>query len=250
MPDNWPFADLDNLAVITLKRVIQGNSPVLLVTHDADDGGWQFLDGAEAAVEDAALVSLREMVQLDPSLFELADLPVGWSARRSSPGDPWERIDGEEARDLKTISDVEEYGWHVVIIPEDDEGPAFAFSVGLSKNFGHPEVILFGLGIEAMHGIINLIGEEVRQGRRFSESQAASGIIEGFDLNFRPVSHDHYSEYLGTASSYYKGTDYPALQCVWPDRQGRFPWDTGFPESLRALQPSLAPSPPSDTEPG
>ena len=137
------------------------------------------------------------------------------------------------------ISDVEEYGWHVALIPADDEGPGFAFSIGLFKTYRHPEVILFGLGIEAMHGIINNIGEEVRQGRRFTEGEATSGIIKDFDVVFCEVHHDHYQEYLGTASWYYKNTDYPALQCVWPDRQGRFPWDVNFPASLRAIQPVM-----------
>jgi hypothetical protein len=239
MPEIWPFAEPENLAVFTLKRVIRGESPILLVSHDEDDGGWQFLDGAEAAVEDAAIVSLREMTRIDPSLLGLADLPVGWSARRSSPAAPWRRIDPEEVRDRKLLSDVEEFGWHVALIPEDDEGPAFAFTVGLYRTFGHPEVIVFGLGIQAMHGIVNVIGEEVRQGRRFSQGEAASGIIEGFDVRFRVVSAEHYAEYLGTASWYYKGTDYPSLQCVWPDRLGNFPWDSDFPESLRARQPLL-----------
>jgi hypothetical protein len=200
MTDDWLFADPENLAVFTLKRVIRGEAPVLFVSHDEDDGGWQFLDGAEAAVEDAALVGLREMTEIDPTLIELADLPIGWSARRSGPDEPWQRIDPEELRDRKLLSDIVEFGWHVALIPEDDEGTAFAFSIGLFTNFGHPEVILFGLGIEALHGIINLIGEEVRQGRRFAEGEVASGIIEGFDVGFREVSPKHYAEYLGSAS--------------------------------------------------
>jgi len=135
------------------------------------------------------------------------------------------------------------------MIPPDDEGPAFAFSIGLFKTFGHPEVILFGLKIEAMHGIINAIGEEVRQGRRFSEGEVTSGIIEGFDVRFCKISHDHYSEYFGTASWYYQSTEYPALQCVWPDRRGRFPWDDDFPESLRAIRPMLVRPPENCNEP-
>ncbi len=248
MSDPWPFADPENLAVFTLRRIIRGESPILSVSHDEDDGRWQFLDGEEAEIEDAALVCLGEMIRLDPSLLALADLPIGWSASRSSFQAPWKRMNPKEARDRKTISDVEEYGWHVGAIPADDEEPSFAFSVGLFKTFGHPEVILFGLGIEAMQGIINVIGEEVRQGRRFSEGEAASGIIEGFDVRFCEVSRDHYSEYLGTASWYYKSTDYPALQCVWPDRLGRFPWDDDFPESLRAIQPVLAQLPGNGNE--
>ena len=48
MADDWPFTDPENLAVFTLARVVRGESPILRVTHDEDDGGWQFTDGARS----------------------------------------------------------------------------------------------------------------------------------------------------------------------------------------------------------
>ena len=135
------------------------------------------MDGGEVAVEEASLVSLRSITQIDPSVLELADLPLGWVASRANPDEPWQRAPAvtEEDRERKVVSDIEEFGWHVVMIPDDDEGPAFAYSIGLFKSFGHPEVILFGLDLGVMHQIINLIGEEVRLGRRFSDGEAVSG---------------------------------------------------------------------------
>ena len=65
--------------------------PILLVTHDADDGMWQFLTGGPVQMADAMLVSLRELYRLDPSIGELADLPLGWTAERSAPEQPWTR---------------------------------------------------------------------------------------------------------------------------------------------------------------
>jgi hypothetical protein len=50
----------------------------LLVTHNEADGAWQFLpSGGAGHLKDAALVSLREMIERDGTLAELADLPVG-----------------------------------------------------------------------------------------------------------------------------------------------------------------------------
>jgi len=43
--DDWPFDQLPNCAVITLRRIVFGSAPILHVTHDRDDHGWQFLDG-------------------------------------------------------------------------------------------------------------------------------------------------------------------------------------------------------------
>jgi hypothetical protein len=242
MPADWPFDDPENLAVITLKRIVRGETPILRVTHDEDDGGWQFLDGDEVAVEEASLVSLRQMTRLDPSVLELADLPLSWVASRAGPGEPWQRAPAitEEDREQKLVSDIEEVGWHVIMIPEDDEGPALAYSIGLFQTFGHPEIIVFGLDLEVMHHVINLIGEEVRRGQRFADGQTASGIIEGYDVRFLDVARRHYPERFGYARWYYKGDDFPALQCLWPDKQGRFPTGAYYAEPLRACQPLLA----------
>ena len=243
MSENWPFADPENLAVFTLKRIVRGESPILRVTHDEEDGGWQFLDGGEVVVEEASLVSLRFVTQVDPSVLELADMPLGWVAERASPGEPWQRAAAvlEEDREGKLHSDVEEFGWHVVLIPEDDEGPAFAYSVGLFENLGHPEIVVLGLDLDVMHRLINLIGEEVKRGRRLADGEVVSGILDGYDVRFLDVARRHYPERFGYARRYYKGDDFSVLQCLWPDRRGHFPTDPGFPESLRARQHSLAP---------
>lgn len=243
MSADWPFEDPENVAVFTLGRIVRGEALILLVTHDEDDGGWQFLDGGEVAVADAALVSLREMARIDPGILELADLPVGWVAERAGPGEPWQRSPArdEGEREPTARPDSQDYEWTVYLIPEDDEGPAFAYSVGLFQAFGHPEVVVFGLDIRVMHAIINLIGEEVRRGRRFAEGEAYSEFLEGHDVRFLQVARRHYPEYFGRGTRFYRGDEFPVLQCLWPDRAGRFPTDPVFPEALRGLQPLLAP---------
>ncbi len=90
-PDEWPFDSPKNQAVITLDRIINGQSKILYVTHDASDGTWQFLDGGDVIESDAMVVGLAEMVEIDPTLKNLADLPEGWFAERSGPDDPWKR---------------------------------------------------------------------------------------------------------------------------------------------------------------
>jgi hypothetical protein len=145
----------------------------------------------------------------------------------------------EDEIEKKLVSDVEGYGWHVIRIADDDEGPGFAYSIGLFKSFGHPEIIVFGLDGMLMHRMINLIGEEIRQGRRFADGDAASGILEGYDVRFREVACRHYHEHCGYARWFYQGDDFPVLQCLWPDKKGRFPTDTGFARALRPRQPSL-----------
>jgi predicted adenylyl cyclase CyaB len=95
MDSGWRFADPQDTVVVTLERILRGDSSLLLVTHDADDGYWQFLDGEHVFEEDGATVYLGEMVQFDPSLLELADLPLGWYAWRDAPECPWQRAEDE-----------------------------------------------------------------------------------------------------------------------------------------------------------
>ena len=45
MAEPWPFADPPDMAVISVMQVFLQGMPVLHVTHDEDDGGWQFLTG-------------------------------------------------------------------------------------------------------------------------------------------------------------------------------------------------------------
>lgn len=91
----WPFGDEPrNVAVITTRQVLAGR-PVVRVSHDADDGMWQFLcdspggaDG-ERPTSDGRVVALEQALLLDPTLAELGDLPLGWGATRERPGAPW-----------------------------------------------------------------------------------------------------------------------------------------------------------------
>jgi hypothetical protein len=92
MTDKWPFEDAPTAAVVTLKSIIRDHKPILFVTHDEGDSGWQFLDGKPiAGMEDARIVSLKSMLIWDPTIAQLADLPMGWSASRKSTQEPWSR---------------------------------------------------------------------------------------------------------------------------------------------------------------
>ena len=88
--ENWPFDDKPNTASITTRQVLEG-APILLVTHDADDGSWQFLCGTTDDPADGRIVGLGQMYKRDATLGEVADLPEGWRASRASAGGPWQR---------------------------------------------------------------------------------------------------------------------------------------------------------------
>ncbi len=87
----WPFQDPPNVAVFIDKSILE-KGWIHYVTHDADDGAWQF-HGPKGFTEeaDAKVVSLESVVAFDESILDLADLPLGWAAHRETPTSPWVR---------------------------------------------------------------------------------------------------------------------------------------------------------------
>ena len=87
----WPLDDPPNVTTITTANILDRNDPILLVTHDEDDGTWQVLCGKTNDPKDGRVVGLGELFERDPSIGQLADLPLGWRAWRDSADSPWQR---------------------------------------------------------------------------------------------------------------------------------------------------------------
>ena len=87
----WPFDQPPDCAVITLRSIVTGGGSILHVTHDEDDHGWRFLGAGDAEESDATVVGLGEIVKLDPSVLEVADIAPGWHAWRRSKSSSWQR---------------------------------------------------------------------------------------------------------------------------------------------------------------
>ena len=79
-----------NATAYTTQEVFDGRKPILLVTHELD-GDWQFLDGGVFDFDQGIAVHLAHIVESQPELSELADLPSGWAAERGSEEHGWER---------------------------------------------------------------------------------------------------------------------------------------------------------------
>jgi hypothetical protein len=139
----------------------------------------------------------------------------------------------------KIIEDVETHGWHVINVLPEDPHPPHSFSIGLGKTFDHPEIVVVGLRGETAQVFINDIGQRVRQGELFEPGRDYSDLARGFPVRFVAVLHQHFSEYLGWALWFYRGKTFSAIQMVWPDRDGAFPWDAIFAQDLRLVQPVL-----------
>lgn len=115
--------------------------------------------------------------------------------------------------------------------------------IHLYEEFHHPEIVIFGLDPVIMHRLINDVGNQVRNGARYSDGEVSCELLEGYPCAFRLVNPLRYRETRGWAVWFYGSADFPVLQLFWPDKKSGFPWESGFDESLRVKQPDLSTTP-------
>jgi hypothetical protein len=71
-------------------------------------------------------------------------------------------LDQEDAHLVRVIR---RHRWAVQYVgSEDDDEPPFGYTIGLF-GLGHPELVVVGLGMEAAHGVLQRVAEDVATGR-------------------------------------------------------------------------------------
>ena len=50
------------------------------------------------------------------------------------------------------------------------------------------------------------------------------------------VAKKWHPAFLGSAQWFYKDEDFPVVQCVWPHKNQRYPWDKGFDKKFQGRQ--------------
>jgi hypothetical protein len=78
----------------------------------------------------------------------------------------------------QTVAQVREYGWQVMMIPADDNGPGWAFTIGLWHTHGLPELAMFGLDVYDMKACLNGLGKQALEDRSVEADQIRYGVIE------------------------------------------------------------------------
>jgi len=86
---DWIFNDFPNTMMLTTRDVMIEKRPILYVSHDSDDGMWQFHSGEDVNMDKAMLISLKEIVDYDFTILHIANLPLGWIAWRDNLQASW-----------------------------------------------------------------------------------------------------------------------------------------------------------------
>jgi hypothetical protein len=148
----------------------------------------------------------------------------------------------ESDYDKKLLDDVSIVGWHHVYVQPEGGKPGFAFSLGFYANYKHPEIIVFGLPPNTAQQLLNINAIAVAGAKtKYEAYKPYDTIAQGMRIAFVPVAKRHYPTYLGYAGWFYKSvaSDFPVLQMVWPDKQGRLPWEVGYDNAFSKFQPIL-----------
>ena len=149
---------------------------------------------------------------------------------------------GDELTDeqKRILTDIQADGLHVAATAESADAPGFSLSLGLTHSFEHPEVIVFGLAPEVAADLINAVADEASDGRKFLAGSEAGDLLQSYPVRFTAVDGEHREQFFGPATWLYAERDLQVVQLVYPDEQGRWPWDASAREGFRANQPLLS----------
>jgi Domain of unknown function (DUF4262) len=141
------------------------------------------------------------------------------------------------------------HGWRTAGEAAGAGGPAWRYTVGLHHTYQHPEVIVVGLAQATLQAVLDAVVRHVRAGHRFEAGERYDEILARYACAFERVDRRWYGAYLPEAIAFDGAKRFPALQCLWPDRAGRYPSDRRCDPDVRATQGCLFPNP-AGTPPG
>jgi len=79
----------------TCSHVLEEDQPILLVSRELDGEVLAVCGGENDSAATTRVLPLDQLLDLDPTLSLLADMPDGWVAMRESPNDDWVRSKAE-----------------------------------------------------------------------------------------------------------------------------------------------------------
>jgi hypothetical protein len=147
--------------------------------------------------------------------------------------------------DKRLVDDVEKYGFHIINVREENGIPGWGYTIGIYETAKQPEIIVVGLKPDAAHSILNECARRLRAGARFTNGHRETDLLSNVECEFREVEQRWLIQLMGYSVWFYGEDNFPALQCIYPDLENRFPWEPNFDSGWRERQALLFANPPS-----
>jgi hypothetical protein len=129
--------------------------------------------------------------------------------------------------------------WQVTSVFEKrGEDLPFAYTIGIFQNFGQPELLMVGPDSKSAAHYVNRYGALIKEkGETYAPDNFYSGIMDNLDVCMINANSEAKDEYTLSCNWYYRGRDYPLMQCIWPSSKGFWPWDPHAWDDYKKLQP-------------
>lgn len=101
-------------------------------------------------------------------------------------------------------------------------------SVGLHKILytTSPEIFISGISGENAPSIINNMVFDIQNGSYLVEGNEYDAYLDGYNCYFDLVDKSNYDNFFSKAVWFYQEYNFPVIQCVWPNKEHKYPWET------------------------
>ncbi|WP_127131119.1 DUF4262 domain-containing protein [Georgenia sp. SYP-B2076] len=126
-------------------------------------------------------------------------------------------------------------GWTIVTVEGDRARPPLSYTVGLTRFHDHPELVMSGLTAEHASKELDELARHVEDGHRYS----AGDVIMSFSPHRYSLLRVNDPRRLTIAQEVYGlggAKIVPALQVVWSNHDGQWPWDRAWHGGLKVQQ--------------
>jgi uncharacterized protein DUF4262 len=144
------------------------------------------------------------------------------------------RVEERDEWDRWVRETVSRAGWAVVAVTG---ATPHAYTIGLWHSYELPELAMFGLRSDDMQVWLNECARLLRHSGDLGDEVPLAGVIEGYPVLLRRMHPSWHRSLFARACSYYGVDEMPVRQVVWPDRDGRWPWDEAATANCREGQP-------------
>jgi hypothetical protein len=161
----------------------------------------------------------------------------------------WRKIRGTGAAgwSAQLAARVEEHGWTAIYVGDYATAPTWTYTIGFDETLGQPEVIVFDIPQDAANALLWEVFTQIKDGRLVLEDGKVWPEGEEHPCVWRKV---HPTQLEGGEGWFTLANmrslarnrtpfGFEAFQLVLSDNEGRLPWQDGYDERLRPLQPAL-----------
>lgn len=129
-------------------------------------------------------------------------------------------------------------GYMVYSVFAGENSPSFAYTVGLTETYNHPELLILGLPVNSSKAILDTIINQLVENKMKIVPFVPYSDIANMPIEFAFADRELAGEFaLGAYNR--NGKDSKILQVLWPDTKGNEPYSKEFEERFKKSQPLL-----------